>query len=121
MSKPLTHLREMTGLTEAAGPGFFSEAKQYNDSGEFTDEFYDIFAQVNKMKKVMKHPKWMEFMKATDRNSDASLTGPAKDAISAVTDLENALIDIDREFDRVNNTDSNETTQVDDSIDDGVK
>lgn len=97
----LKHLKEMTILAEA-GAGFFSEAKQYSDSGEFTDEFYDLFAQVTKMKKVMKHPKWVEYMKASDRNLGTSVEGSARDAVRAITDLENALIDIDREFDRAN-------------------
>jgi hypothetical protein len=114
MPKQLTHLKEMTGLTEAAGPGFFSEAKQYSDSGEFSDEFYDIFAQVNKMKKVMKNPKWMEYMKATDRNHSLSVTNAARDALKAVTDLENALIDIDRDFDRINDDSDSDAPPMDD-------
>jgi hypothetical protein len=97
----LKHLKNLTTLNEA-GNGFFSEAKQYSDSGEFTDEFYDLFAQVTKMKKVMKHPKWIEYMRATDRNSDTMTEGSARDAIKAITDLEDNLKDIDREFDRLN-------------------
>lgn len=93
------HLKE---LTEAVtGHGFFQEARLYSDSGEFKDEFYELFAQVTKMKKVMKHPKWLEYMKATDRNFDADTEGPAKSAIRAVTDLEDALTEIDRQFDRL--------------------
>lgn len=97
----LKKLQEMV-LIKEAGPGFFSEAKQYSDVGEFTDEFYDLFAQVTKMKKVMKHPKWMEYMKAMDRNNDANVEGSARDAIKAITDLEDNLVDIDRAFDRMN-------------------
>lgn len=96
----LLHLKEMAILAEA-GAGFFSEAKQYSDSGEFTDEFYDMFTQVNKMKKVMKHPKWLEYMKASDRNQGTGVLNPAKNAIRAITDLENALIAIDRDFDKL--------------------
>ena len=97
----LTKLKEMVLINEA-GAGFFSEAKQYEDSGQFTDEFYDLFAQVTKMKKIMKHPKWIEYMRAADRNANARTESAARDAVRAVTDLENSLIDIDREFDRVN-------------------
>lgn len=101
----LTNLKEMMIIKEA-GPGFFSEAKQYGDSGEFTDEFYDLFAFVTKMKKVMKHPKWLDYMKATDRNStDSETEAPAREAIKAIVDLEDALQAIDREFDRMNKGD----------------
>ena len=103
----LKNLKEMMMIKEA-GAGFFSEAKQYSDSGEFTDEFYDLFAQVTKMKKVMKHPKWLDYMKATDRNTSSATEGSAKDAIRAITDLEDALHTIDREFDRANGDDSGE-------------
>jgi hypothetical protein len=91
------HLKEMV-----SGPGFFSEAKQYSDSSEFTDEFYSLFEQVTKMKKIMKNPKWLEYMKMADRNLDIATESAARDAIKAVSDLENALHDIDDEFDRAN-------------------
>jgi len=100
----LTKLKEMMLINEA-GPGFFSEAKNYSDSGEFTDEFYDLFAQVTKMKKVMKNPKWMEYMKASDRNLGSMTEGAAKDAIKAITALEDSLKAIDREFDKLNGAD----------------
>lgn len=87
------------------GPGFFSEAQQYSDSGEFTDEFYSLFEQVTKMKKIMKNPKWMEYMQMTDRNFDTACAGPAREAIRAVSDLENALHEIDDEFDRIRTVD----------------
>lgn len=99
----LKHLKELTSLTEAVrGPGFFQEARSYSDSGEFTEEFYELFAQVTKMKKIMKHPKWLDWMQMTDRNFDSNTEDPAKQAIHAIVDLENALTDIDREFDRLN-------------------
>lgn len=98
----LNTLKEMMLINEA-GPGFFSEAKNYSDSGEFTDEFYDLFAQVTKMKKVMKHPKWLEYMKASDRTLGTITEGLAKDAVKSISDLEDNLRDIDREFDRINN------------------
>ncbi len=102
----LKHLKTLTTLNEAtSGHGFFQEAKQYTDSGEFTDEFYDLFTQVTKMKKVMKNPKWVEYMRTTDRNFSASTEASARTAIKAVTELEDALTDIDRELDHVNGGD----------------
>ena len=97
----LKNIKEMLLLNEA-GLGFFSEAKQYESSGEFTDEFHDLLALVVKMKTIMKHPKWMEYMRASDRNLDTTVEGAARDAIRALVDLENAFMDIDREFDRAN-------------------
>jgi hypothetical protein len=104
----LKYLKELTSLTEAVrGPGFFQEARSYSDSGEFTEEFYELFNQVTKMKKIMKHPKWLDWMESTDRNADTNTEGHARDAIRAIVDLEAALTDIDHEFDRMNGHDRN--------------
>lgn len=96
----LENLKEMILFNEA-GSGFFSEAKQYSDSGEFSEEFYELFAQVTRMKKVMKHPKWLDYLEAQDRVHDSGVELSGRDAIRAITDLEDALTDIDREFDRL--------------------
>ncbi|WP_407307855.1 hypothetical protein [Acinetobacter sp.] len=104
----LKHLQEFTQINEASGGGFFTEARGYSDSGEFTDEFYDLFAQVTKMKKVMKNQKWIDYMKLTDFNMDTSCETPARDAIKAVVALEDALNQIDREFDHANGHSSDE-------------
>lgn len=96
------HLKEFTQIDEAVmGAGFFQEAKQYSDADEFFDEFYALFDQVTKLKKVMKAPKWMEWMRASDRDAGTNTEDAAHDAITAVTELEANLSDIDREFDRV--------------------
>lgn len=115
----LKYLKELSALVEVtgSGPGFFSEAKQYSDSGEFTDEFYQLFEQVTKMKKIMKHPKWIEYMKATDRNYGTNTEGAAREAIGHIASLEDALHTIDREFDQVDNTGSK---HVQDGEPDGI-
>lgn len=107
----------MTELNEATG-GFFTEAKGYSDSGEFTDEFYDLFAQVTKMKKVMKNSKWLDYMKLTDFNMSTRTEDHARDAIKAIVALENALSAIDREFDRANGHDGGDENE-DEGINDG--
>lgn len=102
----LKKLQEMTLITEIAnGGGFFTEGKGYSDSGEFTDEFYDLFAQVTKMKKVMKNQKWLDYMKLSDYHMSTNTEDPARDAIKAIVALEEALNKIDREFDRANGHD----------------
>ena len=100
----LRHLQELTQSAEAVnGGGFFTEAKGYTDSSEFTDEFYgELFAQVTKMKKIMKNQKWMDYMKLTDFNMGTDAEEPARAAIKAVVELEKALQRIDNEFDKAN-------------------
>lgn len=98
----LKHLKEFSQITEATAGGFFTEAKGYSDSGEFTDEFYDLFAQVTKMKKVMKNQKWVDYMKLTDFSMQTSTEDYAREAIKAIVALEAALQGIDRELDRAN-------------------
>lgn len=95
----LKYLQEFTQIAEASG-GFFTEAKGYSDAGEFTDEFYDLFAQVTKMKKVMKNEKWLSYLKLSDIDKSTSTQEFGRDAIKAIIALEEALQLIDREFDR---------------------
>jgi len=114
----LKHLQELTNINEATSGGFFTEAKGYSDSGEFTDEFYDLFAQVTKMKKVMKNPKWLEYMKMTDFNMSTETQGLARDAIKAIVALEASLQAIDKEFDRANGHDDENEGLPNDGLDD---
>lgn len=120
----LKHLQELTNLNEAAG-GFFTEAKGYSDSSEFTAEFYgELFTQVTKMKKVMKDPKWVDYMKMADFTNDTHTEGHARTAIRAIIALEAALQAIDKEFDRANghNDDAGDDLPndgLDDITDDG--
>lgn len=113
----LKQLQELTQLTEASG-GFFTEAKGYSDSGEFTDEFYDLFAQVTKMKKVMKNEKWLGYLKLTDFNMSTNTEDLGRDAIKAIVALEAALQAIDKEFDKANGHDDGDDELPNDGLDD---
>ena len=98
----LRRLQELTALSEAtAAFGFFQEVESYADPGKFQDEFSSLYEQITKMKKVMKHPKWLEWMRMTERNTDAVVTEAARTAIEAITQLEDALRAIEGEFDRL--------------------
>jgi hypothetical protein len=106
----LKNLQEMTKINEVtSGGGFFTEAKGYSDSGEFTDEFYGLFQQSTKMKMIMKNQKWMDYMKMSDYHTmDSTCQDAAKDAIRAVIALENALQRIDKAFDKINGVDDDD-------------
>lgn len=78
------------------------EAKEFEDSAEFTDEFYGIHADVIKMKGKMKAPRWMNWMESTDTNFGTECVEPAQNAIKAVDTLARLLDEIDAEFDKAN-------------------
>lgn len=80
--------------------GLITEAKDYSDSGEFTDEFYGIVQSVAKIKQLVKNPRWMAWMKTTDSNFATSTVEPAKNFVSAINDADRALSEIDEEFDK---------------------
>lgn len=52
------------------------EAKNYNDSSDFTEEFYGIMQKVNDIKSVVKAPRFMGWMKSTDHNFGPGLAEP---------------------------------------------
>ncbi len=76
------------------------EAKEYDDSSDFTDEFYGLVQQVAKIKQAMKNPRWMGWMKLTDDNFGTDCQTPARSAITAVNSLDAQLGDIDDELDK---------------------
>lgn len=84
--------------------GFFAaEGQQYNDSTEFSDEFYGLCADVQKIKKIIKSPKWLQYMKTFDQNNNGvECEHPARDAVAAITALDRSLSEIDIEFDKGN-------------------
>lgn len=79
-----------------------TEGKEFEDSAEFTDEFYGIHQDVMKLKGKMKAPRWMSWMKSTDANFSTECVEPAKNAIRTVDELSRLLDEIDAEFDKAN-------------------
>jgi hypothetical protein len=77
------------------------EGKEFEDSAEFTDEFYGIMQDITKMKGKMKAPRWMAWMRTTDENFGTSCESPARAAITAIGNLEAQIQDIDAEFDKI--------------------
>ncbi len=77
-----------------------TEGMSYSDSAEFTDEFYTVMSKVNDIEKVIKHPRWMSYMKTTDTNYGTECEGHAQDAKSAVTALKSAMNNVNEEFDK---------------------
>ena len=76
------------------------EASEYDDSSEFTDEFYKMQSQIIDIKSKMKNPRWMSWMKATDSNFGTECEAPARSAIQAIGTLEAQMADIDAELDK---------------------
>lgn len=68
-----------------------TEAKNYDDSAEFTDEFFGVVQKVNDIKRVVKAPRFMNWMKATDHNLDTdgeeSCESLGKAVIESTNDL----------------------------------
>ena len=114
----LTRLQELGTITEASivsEDGFFAtEGQHYDDSSTFTDEFYGVCADVQKMKKILKSPKWMNWMKSTDQNFDVEVVPLARDAISALNALDRALAEISHEFDKADGIADGEFTPPED-------
>jgi hypothetical protein len=74
----------------------------YEDSSEFTDEFYGMSQDIEKMKSKMKNPRWMKWMKVTDTNFGTECESPARAAITAVGTLSTQFTDIEDELDKAN-------------------
>lgn len=78
-------------------------ASSYDDSAEFTEEFFGMSSDIDKMKAKMKNPRWMAWMKTTDSNYGTDCQTPARAAISAINSLNAQFNDIDTELDAADN------------------
>lgn len=96
----LVNQAQMAEGVEMNDEDMLTEAKEYSDSSDFTDEFYGIVQQVAKMKQAMKNPRWIGWMKTTDDNFGTDTQTPARSAITAVNSLDSQLGDIDDELDK---------------------
>lgn len=81
--------------------GLLTEANSdYEDSSEFTDEFYGMSQDIEKMKSKIKNPRWMKWMKVTDQNFATECEAPARAAIAAIGTLSTQFTDLEEEFDK---------------------
>lgn len=97
----LSNLKEMTRIKEAR-QRLTEASSSYDDSSEFTDEFYTMAQDISKMKKQMKNARWMDWMKSTDSNFGTSTVSVAQKAIDAINALDRAFADLDEQFDEAN-------------------
>lgn len=96
----LINQAQMSEGVEMDDDEMLTEAKEYSDSSDFTDEFYGIVQQVAKMKQAMKNPRWMGWMAVTDNNFGTDTQTPARSAITAINSLDAQLSEIDDELDK---------------------
>jgi hypothetical protein len=75
-------------------------AKDYADSAEFTDEFHDLMGKVNDIKRIVKAPRWMDYMVTTDHNFDTSCESAGATVAQAVTALDKAVAALEDEIDK---------------------
>lgn len=100
--KKLMTEAELLSTQLAEGKRLVLEAKDYEDSSEFTEEFYKMQGEIIDIKAKMKAPRWIAWMKVTDSNFGTDTMTPARSAISSVNSLEKAFTEIDAEFDKAN-------------------
>lgn len=72
----------------------------YDDSSEFTDEFYGMSQDIEKMKMKIKNPRWLKWMKVTDQNFGTDCEAPARAAIAAIGTLSTQFTDLEEELDK---------------------
>jgi len=68
-----------------------TEAKDYEDSGDFTDELFTVGDHIAKMKQTTRQPRWTNWMKVTDDNFSTSCDALNKDFTEALKVLDKAF------------------------------
>jgi dynactin complex subunit len=85
---------------EADGEVLLEANSDYEDSSEFTDEFYGMSQDIEKMKSKIKNPRWLKWMKVTDQNFGTDCEAPARAAIAAIGTLSTQFTDLEEELDK---------------------
>ncbi len=75
------------------------EGKDYSDSAEFTDEFYGMISKVNDIKRIVKAPRFMSWMKVTDHNFDTNCEQLGRAVIDATDALHTAVNELEDNLD----------------------
>lgn len=113
MSLTADYVKKINGLMSEAGilvnqvheglaedGTVLTEAADYSDSSDFTEEFYKMSGQIVDMKGKMKNPRWLKWMQVTDTNFGTECEVPARAAIQAINTLSTQFDDIDAELDK---------------------
>lgn len=85
-------MNEEQSLSEATG--------NYDGSVDFTAELNKLEARVVDVKTIVKNPRWIQYLKATDNNFGTNCEGIGKDVISSLNELDASLSELEDELDR---------------------
>ncbi len=87
-------VKEGTQVTNKA----LTEAKNYEDSGDFTDDLFDVGDHINKVKQSIRQPRWSNWMQVTDDNYGTSCAALNKDLVEKVMELDTAFTALEHEL-----------------------
>lgn len=71
--------------------GLITEGKDYEDSGDFTNELHDIGTAILKLKQITRQPRWKNWMRVTDENFSTSTVALEKDFSESLTQLDKSF------------------------------
>jgi hypothetical protein len=75
-----------------------NEAKDYDDSGDFTDELFVVSDHINKVKQIARQPRWNNWMQVTDDNFSTSCVALNNDFIEKLKELDTAFDALENEL-----------------------
>jgi hypothetical protein len=79
-------------VADKMAEGLVLEAKKdYDDSGDFTEEFFGVGAKIHDMEAIVRQPRWNNWMASTDHNYSTSCVALSADVISSLKALEEAF------------------------------
>lgn len=75
-----------------------TEAKDYDDSGDFTDDLFSVSDHINKVKQSIRQPRWSNWMQVTDDNFGTSCVALNADVVAKVKELDTAFDALENEL-----------------------
>lgn len=75
--------------------GPISESKDYDDSGDFTDELHRVDSNIAELKNITSQPRWTNWMQVTDDNYNTSCVALNDAFVKKLRELDKALGDLE--------------------------
>lgn len=85
-------------VSKASPDEVIDESQEYEDSSEFTAEFYSLFSKLEEVKKIVQSAKFKHWMQATDTNFSTDVMSLVPSVEEGITALEASLKALEEEI-----------------------
>ena len=83
---------------ESLSEGLLNEGRTYDDSTEFTEDLHNVGSKILDLKKIIRQPRWMQWMELTDHNFNTTTVAFNKELHDKLVALDTAFDNLEAEL-----------------------